>query len=618
LVPAIVVTSDKRSRLEDLLLLGLRSAMVLALAVMGATPLVRCSDLSVQRQSGASIALAIVLDDSQSMRTNVDGSSRFDLAVRGAKQLLASAREGDVVALIAAGNPARVIVNPGPDLSAAKNAIERLHVSDRGTDLQTALSLARSALKDLPHVDKRIVLLSDLAAPQLNFEDPAPWTPLPELRKAADNCGIAVAEREALGVTVEIGCSSANAAQGRKLEVVLASELTAPALASAELQSFAGVQKVNVRVDGLGMQLAVRLSGEDAIKEDNSAAVAIESAALVVGVSVDPTKASTITGGPTVIEQAFAAIDPELDVRPLAELPEASQDLKRFAALVIDDPPGMSPEERVALEEWVGTGGVALGLLGPSSTNAQLAANSEPFARAGALWDATQHPGIDPRSVAWLGAESKSLESLDRGGRVRLDAADLPGTKVIGSWKDGVPFLFQRPIDRGVVFTAGLPASLDQSDFALRPAFLALLQTIADQARQRTGPHQSAAGVPWTFPADAQIKVKGPAGPVASEVVGNQEATEQQVVPDIAGSYELELPSGKELRLVTLTPDELTLQPRQSEATLEPQAHAQARNRVDASPYWALLLLALFAGEMALRRSNDTLGRWWGRRRIRA
>lgn len=614
LVPAIVVTSDKRSRLEDLLLLVLRGLMVLGLAVLGATPLVRCSDLSVERPSGASIALAIVIDDSQSMRAKTeDGSTRFERALRGAEQLMSSAREGDVVALIAAGSPARVVLNPGPDLSAAKSALGRWHVSDRSTDLQTALTLARSTLKDLPHVDKRVVVLSDLAAPGLSLGEPAPWIPLAELRKPVNNCGIAFAERETLGVLASIGCTTSDATQGRQLEVVLASDPKGPALASGELQNFAGVQRVNVRVEGLGMDVAVRLSGDDAIVEDNSADVALEAAQTVIGISVDPTKAGTITGGPTVIEQAFSALDPTLDVRPLAELPEAAQDLKRYAALVVDDPPGLSPEERAPLVEWLSSGGVALGLLGPSATNAQLSANIEPFARAGAPWDAGEHPGVDAKSVAWIGSEAVSLTSLTRGGRVRLDAADLAGTKVIGSWQDGVPFLFRRSVDRGLVLTAGLPASLEQSDFALRPGFLALLQLVLDNAKQRTGPKRSTAGTPWTFPADLKLNAKGPSGPLDPELVNNGETPELQLIADIKGSYELDLPTGKELRLVTIEPTELVTTPAEADSQQGPTAQAAEAARVDASPYWALLLLALFAAEMGLRRTNDALRRWWAR-----
>ncbi len=61
------------------------------LALLGATPFVRCSRLSLQRSGGASVAMAIVVDDSMSMRALSNSRSRFDQAREGARDLLASA-----------------------------------------------------------------------------------------------------------------------------------------------------------------------------------------------------------------------------------------------------------------------------------------------------------------------------------------------------------------------------------------------------------------------------------------------------------------------------------------------------------------------------------------------
>ncbi|HEY3494379.1 MAG TPA: BatA domain-containing protein, partial [Polyangiaceae bacterium] len=66
LVSKLETHSKERARLEDRSLLSLRMAMVLVLALLGATPLVRCSRLSVDRPHGASVAIALVLDDSHS------------------------------------------------------------------------------------------------------------------------------------------------------------------------------------------------------------------------------------------------------------------------------------------------------------------------------------------------------------------------------------------------------------------------------------------------------------------------------------------------------------------------------------------------------------------------
>jgi hypothetical protein len=603
LVPAIVITSKQRAHLEDRVLLLLRGLMVLALAVLGATPFVRCSDLSVDRKSGASVALAIVVDDSQSMRAETaEGETRFELAKRGAEQLLQSARKGDVIAIVGAGHPARLLVNATPDLHAAREALERLEVSDRGTDLSEAVALARSAVKELPHADKRVVLLSDMAVRHLASGDPAPWAPLEPLREPVDNCGIANARRHSAGVVATIGCSSPEAARGRELQVLVADETDKDPLASIPLQPRTGVQQLDVKVDGMGLELAVKLSGKDAIASDNLAQAAKEQARLVIGVSADASKASAITGGPTVVEQALKALDADLDVRPMTGMPESAEDLKRFAAVIVDDPPGFSPEERAALIEWLEQGGVALGLLGPASANTQLASSIEPFARDGVQWEATTSVGITPKSVDWLGKDALSLATLVGGGRVRLDAADLPGTAILGSWEDGVPWLFRRDLERGVVFTVGSPASLDQSDFALRPGFLALLDVLVERARQSSGLKVTKAGVPWLFPGDADLVVKGPDGKkVKEEYITTSSAPQKRVSPGVTGRYQIKVDGVPDSRLVVLDSDELVLAPIGVEELASAATAESTESDLDISPHWALALLGLFTFEMLMR-----------------
>ena len=68
LVPPAPPKARRRAELEDKGLFATRALAVLALAALGASPLVRCQRLALQRSGGASVALAIVLDDSLSMR----------------------------------------------------------------------------------------------------------------------------------------------------------------------------------------------------------------------------------------------------------------------------------------------------------------------------------------------------------------------------------------------------------------------------------------------------------------------------------------------------------------------------------------------------------------------
>jgi hypothetical protein len=77
LVPASPPVARRRRRVDDRALYAVRTAAILALTLLGASPFVRCSALALGRQSGASIALALVLDDSLSMSAETGGATRF-------------------------------------------------------------------------------------------------------------------------------------------------------------------------------------------------------------------------------------------------------------------------------------------------------------------------------------------------------------------------------------------------------------------------------------------------------------------------------------------------------------------------------------------------------------
>ena len=196
LVPAARSVARERATLEDRVLLTIRALLIASLAVIGATPFVRCSRLSLNRSAGASVAFALVLDDSHSMRQqSPDGSVRFERAMHAARELLASAREGDAIAIVLAGKPARLALAATTDLNAARRALGELSESDRSTDLEGAVGLARTSIASVPHRDKRVVLLSDLAGTALSEGQPPLWTPVPELASPLENCAIFAAER---------------------------------------------------------------------------------------------------------------------------------------------------------------------------------------------------------------------------------------------------------------------------------------------------------------------------------------------------------------------------------------------------------------------------------------
>jgi Mg-chelatase subunit ChlD len=632
LVPPLTSTARQRSHLEDYPLLVLRAAMIVCLAVLGATPLVRCDRLSLTREHGASVALAIVLDDSLSMRArSPKRSSRWELAKAGAGELLRAARPGDAVAIVLAGRPARVALAATSDLAAARRTLDDLVPSDRSTDLAEAVGLARAALQPLPQKDRRVVLLSDLAGDPLPEGSPSVSTPLEELTQPVSNCGIASAELRGRRATVSIACSSDKAAEGRSVELVVveaAKQHSSPdggqpasvgsVVDRAELAHHAGEQTASLNVASRGGLFEARLTGGDDSTHDDTAEVSEEASVPVVAVVADSATASAKTGGATLIEQALGALGDSWGVRPLPLLPDDEKGFEGVHVLVVDDPRGFSPETRVTLSRFLSRGGVALALLGPHAAAAELGLALEPFARGAIRWEAGAKPGVATDSVAWLGPEAASLGELDERGRGRLDGSELDGTRVLGKWSDGVPWITERRAGRGLCMTVGLPSSLDQSDLALRPGFLALLDYVLKQADRLSGSRRTVAGTSWVFSETDKVRIDGPEGPVAvtSEQTDgtcagpSSRCSERAAVaaPAVRGRYEVHLDEQVETRTVTIDPAEIVT-PSRPAGTRAAASTGGERAPIDASGDVALVLVGLFGAELGLRAL-----RRWGRR----
>lgn len=631
LVPPLTSTARQRSHLEDYPLLILRAAMIVCLAVLGATPLVRCDRLSLTREHGASVALAIVLDDSLSMRARTPkGTSRWDLAKAGAGELLRGVRPGDAVALILAGRPARVALAATSDLGAARRALDELTPSDRSTDLAEAVALARAAVRPLPQKDRRVVVLSDLAGEPLPEGTPAASTPLDDLARPVSDCGIASAELRGRRATVSIACSSDAAAEGRSVELVVIEaakpgwkpDAGQPASQGSvvdrvELAHRAGEQALSLNVTARAGVLEARLTGSDDSPHDDTAEVSEEASSPIVAVVADSATASAKTGGPTLVEQALTALGDAWSIRPLPLLPDDEKGLDGVNALVVDDPRGFSPESRVALSRFLSRGGVALALVGPRAAAAELGLSLEPFARGAVRWEAGDKSSIAADSVAWLGPEAGSLSDLAEHGRARLDGAELDGARVTGKWSDGVPWVVERRAGRGLCLTVGLPSSLDQSDLAIRPAFLALLDHALKLADQLNGSRRTVAGSAWVFSDAEKIEIDGPEGSVPVKMESDRvcagpssKCTERVAVaaPAVRGRYTVRMGQQNEKRTVTIDSAEILASPRPTRAGAAASSAAE-RTPVDASGDVALALIALFAAELALRGL-----RHWGRR----
>ncbi len=602
-----------RSRLEDRALFATRVAAVMGLALLGASPLVRCSRLSLSRSSGASIAMAVVLDDSMSMRATLGASqagklgesTRFERARDGARQLLASTREGDAVAVVLAGKPARVALAATAELAAARAVIDGAEPSDRGTDLDGAIALARGLLSEMPQVDKRVVVLSDLAdghpnAPPVGKDSDLPiWIPLPELRGPATDCGILTADRAGPHIRARVACSLGTPTIGRDVAIFDGEKvLSHAALGTSRTEEVTlDLSTDDAKRTDL-LPLLARLSGSDSISADDVAPVVALAGPGSVAVVSDPADEATATGGAPVVEQALLALDLDVAARPLPAVPDRLEDLSPFLGVIVDDPPGFTPEERRALGAFVEGGGALLLALGPRAASAPLGASLEPVVPHAVTWEPTSSRGVDLKTMSPLFGESASSGvDLDASRRAVFAGEDLGLFSRLIRWSDGAPLLARRPVGRGEVWVVTLPFGIEASDLPLRPLFLAILDAWTAQARARAAPRRSDTGTAWTFPGARAVEAEGPGGPVPV----SREGAEPRVVPAALGLYRLTVDGKKEARVAAPVEAEIDMRSRGAAETASGKDVGDSRAAVDASPAIALFLLTLMALELGLR-----------------
>jgi hypothetical protein len=177
-------------------------------------------------------------------------------------------------------------------------------------------------------------------------------------------------------------------------------------------------------------------------------------------------------------------------------------------------------------------------------------------------------------------------------------------------WNDGVPLLWRKSMGRGAVFALSLPLSTEESDFVLRPAFLALLERFVGTARSRGGTRLVDVGDSFTFDGYKDVSVqfvpvRAGESPLKMELA--EQAGRRLLVTALAGRYVAQTDGEQSLRIATIPEREIDLRPRRIADTARAETQGGVQPALDISPYVALALIGLFALELMLRT--------WGQRK---
>jgi hypothetical protein len=154
--------TKRRVRIENLLILLLRVAALVLLALSLADPRVRSSLLASGGDSRREVV--VVFDTSFSMGyRESSGETPFRRAHDQALKLVRALRSerGDSVTLVTAGRPASLRLSRAADLDRVAAEIERIELEDSATDLAGALRIVVSVLEGLP-TGAEVFVLTDL------------------------------------------------------------------------------------------------------------------------------------------------------------------------------------------------------------------------------------------------------------------------------------------------------------------------------------------------------------------------------------------------------------------------------------------------------------------------
>lgn len=491
----------RRIQLEQWLLLAVRTAILVLLALALADPQLSLLTGWTGGSVGGQSHMVLVLDGSYSMDYRQDEKSRFDAARELARQLVANGRQGDGYTLLLMGQPPQVIIGqPAFDREDVAEEIDSLRLPHGGASLPATLAevetILRQAEQSQPRlVQKQVVFFTDLQ--QQTWSEATS----PDARNR-----LARLEKMATLSLIDLGEPGASNLAVARLDVsqplvTSRGEVTL----SGEIQNFsrqdAPRQAVEFLVDGqriaderidvpAGGRTTVSTSHRFAAAGDHVVEVHLTDDALALDnrrwLSVpvrEAIRVLAVAGRPGDARHVALALNPRPEARGAIEVTQVAEsalietDLAQFDCIVLSNVGRFSREEAGVLRRHLERGGGLIVFLGDQvqaeSYNQQLAGDDPALrvlpARLGELAAEAQyrlnpldyqHPIVAP----FRGHEAGGLLTTPIWKYVKL--APFPEAKVALAFDGGDPALVEARIGRGqsILFaSAASPESLDRT-----------------------------------------------------------------------------------------------------------------------------------------------------------
>ena len=522
---------ERSWRLRRFLLLAARVLLVAALALAAARPLWGPELTTTQARSGPE-RLAVIVDATLSMRAQFDGATAFSRAVVQARNQIDAMGPEDMAVLVAAGTPARLLVDrPTADKALLLRRLGSLTPSFSPGDMGEAVTAAVQALavaQDSPPVDPeseepefsaRVVVLSDLAqssfqtpgelqvpssnvAARLAIVDVLADVPAAERRNRAVTALEAVPVPDRTPRTVEVRARIQSFDKERPsdaptpVDVTLKENDQALEATTTDVKAGTIVDKViRHSFEAAGIHPVVVDVEPDALTDDDRRFAKVDVRRQVRVLVVD----GAPSGVPKEDEifyleralQAGAADQPAPRIIGADDLPRA--DLSAFDVVILAGVDIFNRTEGPRLTDFVERGGglliTASGAMDADLYNAELGRalprplrglKETPEDTPGSSGQLRLAPPDAPNAVTEIfsGDALGGLLSTKTRAYWLLEPATEPAMSVILRYEDGQPALVTRNFGAGRVAVLTTSIDRDLTDLPIRPAFVPLIRQV--------------------------------------------------------------------------------------------------------------------------------------------
>jgi Mg-chelatase subunit ChlD len=594
---------SRRTRLEALLLLAVRTMIILFVATALARPYIEVTGAS--RVEESAVQHVIIVDTSASMAYTSGGESRFEKAIDQAGRIVESARVGDAFNLLRIGGtePLVIIRHPAYDAADVKREIARLQVSDeRGRPLDALTAALELLSEDSGISEREVYLLTDLQASNWSLQSPA------ELQQVRETLS-GISSRALISI-IDIGESVAeNAAVIDVQGTVRRRTARTSAVVTATFRNYGQTQRPGQRVELLvdGQIHETRLvdlpaNGETVINWDvpvsleSDAVVEVRLAAdelhsddsrwlvlppardyRVLLVDGEESHASSLPEASGFLKLALnprgpSATTSTAEARPMM-LPSVISDgmladvhLDEFDCVYLCNVALLTEREVGLLEQFVTQGGGLVIVLGDAVRTAnynELMCRDDRQLLPGRLLGATgdldstgggfrfevddySHPILTP----FEGNETAGLLTTRIDRYVQTEESSDPATRVVLRYSSGDPAILERSCGDGRVLLVTTALDDHWGNWVLWPSFVPMMHELTRYAaagdfgrRQRLVGEQIVRPIPAEMQDQARLILTSPDG--ASQVlrVRFEDAAAQIMSPPLKtpGPYDLQI-----------------------------------------------------------------------------